>query len=652
MPDAVPTVAPYGSWLSPITAEVVTRGGVNLSWLTVSADMLYWIEGRPQEGGRDVLVRRSGDGRIADVIPREFNARTRVHEYGGGAAAVKGSTVVFSNFADQRLYRVDGDSPPVPITSEPLVASAHRYADGVITSDGTAFFCVRERHEAGEVINEIVVLPVDGSSAPRILVGGHDFFSTPRVSPDGRRLAWLAWNHPNMPWDGTELYVAELALDGSVDDARLVAGGREESIFQPQWSQDGTLHFVSDRAGWWNLYRERSGVVTPILPMEAEFGLPQWAFGLSAYDFLADGRLACLYVKDGQRLLATIDPDARKITDLAPELTYISHVRRSGDRIAFIGGSATKAPAVMVVDPNTGTQETVRRSMEYEIDPAYVSQAVPIDFPTEGGRTAHALYFAPRNADFTAPEGELPPVLVAIHGGPTGMTLSVLKPEFQYWTSRGFAIVDVNYGGSTGYGRAYRERLNGEWGVVDLADCVNAAKHLADAGRVDGWRMVIRGGSAGGYTTLCALVFTNVFATGASYYGVADLGALARDTHKFESRYLDRLVGPYPEARKTYDDRSPVNFFDRLERPLIIFQGLDDKVVPPAQAEMLVEALRRKGLAYAYVLFEGEGHGFRKAENIRRSLEAELSFYSQMLGFPLGDPIEPVTIINRGSKRT
>jgi dipeptidyl aminopeptidase/acylaminoacyl peptidase len=643
----VPTTAPYGSWRSPITAELITRGGLDFRWLTASGEFLYWLEGRPHEGGRDALVRRGADGRIVDVTPAGFNARTRVHEYGGGAVAVKGATAVFSNFADQRLYRVDGDSVPSPITVEPPNPSAYRYADGVITFDGTALITVRERHEDHDVVNEIVMLPLDGSAAPLILVGGHDFFSTPRLSPDGRTLSWLAWDHPNMPWDGTELFVASFESDGRVGEARRVAGGVGESVFQPQWSPGGELHFVSDRTGWWNLYRERSAFVTPLAPMEAEFGLPHWAFGLSMYAFLDDGRIACIYVKDGLRHLATILPDSRQVTDLAPDLTFVSHVRRFGDRLAFIGGSSTEPLSVMLLDPVSGRRESLKRSLPYDIDGAYLSMAEPIDFPTENGRSAHALYYAPRNADYVGPGDESPPLIVQSHGGPTAMAPSVLQMDIQFWTSRGFAVVDVNYGGSTGYGRAYRQLLDGQWGVVDLQDCINAARHLARSYRVDGARMAIHGGSAGGYTTLCALVFTDVFATGASYYGVADLGALARDTHKFESRYLDRLVGPYPEADATYRERSPVFAFDRLERPLIIFQGLDDKVVPPAQAEMLVEVLKQKKLPYAYIAFPGEGHGFRKAENIRRALEAELSFYSQMLGFPLGGELEPVAIENR-----
>jgi dipeptidyl aminopeptidase/acylaminoacyl peptidase len=451
-----------------------------------------------------------------------------------------------------------------------------------------------------------------------------------------------------MPWDGTWLYVAEVGDDGSLSAARPVAGGEAESIFQPQWSPDGVLHFVSDRTGWWNLYRLRGGTAEPIAPRRAEFGVPQWSFGRSTYSFFADGRIACVYIADGLHHLAIVEPRTGRLTDLAPAFTFVEYPTVVGERVAFIGGSAVAAPSVVILDVRTGSHEIVRRALSYDVDPSFVSAAQPIEFPTDGGRTAHALYYAPRNADFVAPEGERPLLLVLSHGGPTSMATGELDPRIQYWTSRGFAVVDVNYGGSTGYGREYRQRLDGQWGVVDLADCVNAARSLAASGRADARRLAIRGGSAGGYTTLCALVFTDVFATGASYYGVADLGALARETHKFESRYLDRLVGPYPEAEAIYRERSPVNFFDRLERPAIVFQGLDDQVVPPSQAEMLVAALRRKRLPFAYLAFAGEGHGFRKGENQRRSLEAELFFYSKVLGFPLGEAIDPVAIENLG----
>ena len=640
----MPTTAPYGSWRSPITADVLTAGSIGFSYLATTDRTLYWVEGRPHEGGRAVLVRCTADGRIKDVMPPGFNARTRVHEYGGGAVAVRGMTAVFANFADQRLYRIDGEGDPVAITAEPLAKASHRYADGEIGR--VRMICVRERHEADGVVNEIVALPLDGSAAPRVLVSGHDFFSTPRISPDGRQLAWRAWDHPNMPWDGSEIFVAELRGDGTLSDATRVAGGREEAVMQPAWSPDGTLHFVSDRTGWWNLYRAKRGQIEALAPMEAEFGLAEWTFGQSVYAFLGDGRIVCFFTRDGRRQLGILDPGTRRVVELAPDLSFISHPSPLGDRIAFIGGGETEPESVMLLDPSTGSREVLRASLLEPIDPDVISRARPLEFPTEHGRTAHALFYEPRNPNFVAPPGELPPLLVLSHGGPTGMALSDLNPSIQFWTSRGFAVVNVNYGGSTGYGREYRERLNGQWGVVDLQDCVNAARHLASSGKVDPRRLAIRGGSAGGYTTLCALVFTNIFAVGASYFGIADIAALARDMHKFESRYFDRLVGPYPQAEQIYHERSPVHYFDRLERPMIVFQGLDDPVVPTAQAEMLVDALRKKGIPYAYLAFAGEGHGFRKAETIKRATEAELAFYSAILGFPLGEPIEPLRIEN------
>ena len=653
MPDTyhpgVTATARYGSWRSPITADLLTRKQISFSYLTTTDDALYWVENRPHESGRAVLVRRAPDGRIADVIPPEFNARTRAHEYGGGAVAVRGTVAVFSNFKDQRLYRVTGDSAPTPVTAEPPTPASHRYADGVITPDGGALVCVRERHETGGVVDDIAFVPLDGSAPPHTLAAGHDFFSTPRLSPDGRRLAWLAWDHPNMSFDSAELYVAELRGDATLSEARQIAGGPDESIFQPSWSPDGTLHFVSDRTGWWNLYRDRDGEVEPLAPMNAEFGLAPWVYGQSTYTFLDDGRIACSYIRDGRDHLALVDASSKQVVDLAPEFTSVSHPSALGSRLAFIGGGDARAQTVIALDPATGSTEVIRSSVTDEVDTRYISTARPIEFPTEDGLTAHALFYEPRNPEFVGPKEERPPLLVMSHGGPTAMFNTSLSLGLQFWTSRGFAVVEVNYGGSTGYGREYRERLNGQWGVLDVADCVNAARYLADSGAVDGQRLAIRGSSAGGYTTLCALVFTDMFAAGASYFGVAELSSLVRDTHKLEMHYFDKLVGPYPEAEETYRARSPVNFFDRLASPLIIFQGLDDKAVLPAQAEMMVAALRRKGIPFAYLPFEGEGHGFRKAETIKRCFEAELFFYGAMLGFPLGEDVAPVEIENRAS---
>src|SRR5579872_4591664 len=652
-----PDTSPYGSWASPISAELVASGGVRLAQATWSGDDLYWGEGRPSEGGRTVIVRRPPGGAPADAIPAGFNARTLVHEYGGGASWLWGTTVFFTNFADQRLYRVDPGNEPRPITAEPPSPRAHRYADGVVTPDGATVICVRERHET-EVINEIVALPADGSGEPVILAGGHDFFSFPRLSPDGSRLAWTSWDHPQMPWDGTELWVADLLAGGALGEPRRVAGGVDESIFQPSFSPDGTLHFISDRSGWWNLYADRGAEAEPLAPEEAEFAGPQWVFALSTYTFLPDGTIVCLVGRRGGTRLCRLDATGHDgtghdapLSDLGLEYRSYSSLTSSGTRLAFIAGSPVQAAAVVTLDSATGAHEVVRRSLAQEVDPAFVSVAEPISFPSptvasEADPTpvAHALYYRPVNPNCAGPEDERPPLVVMSHGGPTSATSPELRMEIQYFTSRGFAIVDVNYGGSTGYGRAYRDRLKGRWGVLDVDDCIGAATFLAARGDAAARRRAIRGGSAGGYTTLCALTFHDTFAAGASYYGVADAETLARDTHKFESRYLDSLIGPYPEDREVYWQRSPVHFADRLSCPIILLQGLEDAVVPPAQAEEMVAALDAKGLPHSYIAFPGEQHGFRQAVNIRRALEAEAYFYARVFGFVLAGDVPEIPI--------
>jgi len=640
-------VAPYGSWRSPISAELVAAGGVALEEVGVAGDAVRWLEGRPLEGGRRVVcgVVPGGGGEPEDLTPEGFNVRTRVHEYGGGSWAVHGDILFFANFDDQRLYRQDPGSPPRPITPEPPTLAAHRYADAAITPDGRILVCVRERHEADGVINELVTLPADGSEPPAVLAGGRDFYASPRLSPDGRRLAWLEWDHPNMPWDGTELKVAELSGGVPVGEPRREAGGPDESIFQPEWSPGGTLHFVSDRTGWWNLYRIQDGQIEALAPMQEEFGHPQWVFGLARYAFLPGGRIACIHGLGPLQRLGVLDPDGH-LADLDLPFTafYPPQLRAVGDRLACVAGSPTRDAAVVVIDPAGGQVEVLRQSGDQELDPGYLSVPRQIEFPTEGGQTAYALYYPPANRDFTGPDGERPPLLVTSHGGPTAEVVSMLADGYQFFTSRGIAVVDVDYGGSTGYGRAYRQRLAGRWGIVDVDDCVAAARFLADGGEVDPRRLAIRGGSAGGYTTLCALTFRDQFAAGASYYGVADAEALARDTHKFESRYLDRLIGPWPQAAELYRQRSPIHHTERLSCPVILLQGLEDEVVPPAQAERMAAALDAKGIPHAYLAFPGEQHGFRRSENIKRAVEAELYFYSRVFGFELADPVEPVPI--------
>lgn len=641
------TVAPYGSWRSPLTAANVASGGVQIAALSPHGGGLLWTEMRPAEGGRTVVVRHSPDGRTEDATPAGFNVRTRVHEYGGGAFTAHDGTIFFSNFADQRVYRQRAGEAPQPLTAEPAVNAGERYADYCLTPDGRTLLCVRESHRPGaEATNELVAIPLDGEGDPRTVVSGSDFYSFPRVSPDGRRLAWTCWDHPRMPWDGTELWVADLGSDGSTTVPQLVAGGPGESIFQPQWSPQGVLHFVSDRTGWWNLYAWQDGATVPLAPAEAEFGVPQWGFGLSTYAFLADGGVVCAYRQGGRDHLGVIRPGSGAVSPLPCPFTSIESLRAEGDRVAFIGASASEPKAVVEGPASGSAWRTVRRSRAADLAAASVATPEAVAFPTDGGATAHALFYRPTSAEFEGPPGELPPLLVFSHGGPTSAASGAFNSTVQFWTSRGFAVADVDYGGSTGYGREYRQRLNGRWGVVDTADCVNAARHLVSSGQVDGAKLAIRGGSAGGYTTLCALTFYDLFHAGASYYGVADAEALAAETHKFESRYLDGLIGPYPEARDLYRERSPIHFTDRLSCPVILFHGLEDEVVPPAQAEMIAGALRRKGLPFAYLPFEGEQHGFRRSENIERALEAELYFYGRVFGFDPADAIEPVTIEN------
>jgi dipeptidyl aminopeptidase/acylaminoacyl peptidase len=639
-----PVTTPYGSWRSPITAERLAEEGVDLSepWLGEDRST-YWLEGRPAEGGRKALVRRDESGAIEDLVPEGFNVRTRIHEYGGGGWLLAGGTAFACNFDDQRLYRLDRAAAPRPITPEPPSPGAWRYADGRGTPDSRWIVCVRESHGDGpEARNELVTIPGDGSSEPTVIASGRDFYSTPRPSPDGRRLAWLEWDHPRMPWDGTELFVAELDPDGiAIADSRAVAGGAEESIWQPEWSPDGTLHYVSDRSGWWLPYRE-SGEA--LVEDEAEYGYPHWVFGGATLAFAPDGAVFCIRTERAVERLCRIADGRAEVLDL-PYTSYAFPCLRIADgRAVFVAAGPREGSAVVELDLESGTTAVLRRASDEEPEAGCISVPRAIEFPTEGERTAHGFFYPPANDAFEAPAGELPPLIVEIHGGPTAHSSPRLQLDILYWTSRGFGVVDVNYGGSTGYGRAYRRRLEGCWGIVDTADCIAATRHLAEAGDADDARLLIRGGSAGGYTTLCALVFHDVFAAGASYFGVADAETLAADTHKFESRYLDSLIGPYPEAKQLYRERSPIHFVDRLDAAVIIFQGLEDEVVPPSQAEQIVAELRKRGVPHAYIAFEGEQHGFRRAETIIRCHEAELLFYGRILGFEPADEIEPFEI--------
>lgn len=648
------TVAPYGSWSSPISASMLATAGVGLGETWLEDGVAWWIETRPSEAGRSVVVKGDPFSSPVDVTPQGFNVRTMAHEYGGGAYCVDRGVVVFSNFDDQRLWRQDPGGEPVPITRE-VADGGWRFADGRVTHDGRWWLGVRERHDLGpavaDVVNELVLVPLDGSEEPRTIVGGRDFYSDARISPDGTQLSYLTWSLPWMPWDGTELVVADLAPDGTVSDARTVAGrDGEESIWQPTWGPDGSLVFASDRSGWWNLERWDGTTREVLHAAEAEFGYPRWVFGERSFAFVSDGRIVCHHDRDGRTHLGILDPVTGELMDADlpyDALAWGPSVCAEGNVVVLAAGSATHPDRILWLDLATRAVEELRVSEEVDLDPGYLSEPVAIEFPTEGGLTAHALHYPPRNPDHEAPGDERPPLIVIAHGGPTSNTTPLFDLSVQYWTSRGFAVVDVNYGGSTGYGRAYRQRLNGNWGVVDLQDCVAAARALVERGEADGARLLVRGGSAGGYLVMCALTFTDVFAAGASYFGIADLVPFATgDTHKFESTYEHTMVGPWPEAADLYRARSPINYVDMLNTPMLVLQGVDDKVVPPSQAEIIVQALRDKGLPHAYLLFEGEGHGFRRADTIVASREAELSFYAQILGFEPGDPVPVLQIEN------
>ena len=640
--------SPYGSWRSPVTADAIVAGVIGLSQIQLDGDDIYWVEQRPAEAGRNVVVRRRPGGVIDDITPAGFNARTRVHEYGGGAYLVKQGTVWFSNFADQRLYRQDPGLPPIPITPEKDI----RHADFVLDERRQRLIAVREDHSTGaaSVVNSIVGLSVtpQTDAPPAVtLVEGNDFYAAPRLSPSGTQLCWLTWNHPQMPWDGTELWIAELADDGGLKDARKLAGGDQESIFQPAWSPDGVLYFISDRNNWWNLYRWRAGGVEALVELPVEFGTAQWLFGMATYAFESEQRIVCQVRSKGAGRIAVIDPEAGRLQEVAtPYTAFSAFIQARSGQAVTIAGSPTEPVSLIAVQLDPGRVEVLRRSAELVVDPKYISVPEAIEFPTEGGVTAHGFFYPPKNPDYAPPASELPPLIVYVHGGPTSAVSNALDLADQFWTTRGFAYLVVNYGGSTGFGREYRQRLNRQWGVVDVNDSINGARYVIDRGRVDGNRVAVTGGSAGGYTVLRAMTSTDFFKAGASHYGISDLEVFHTDTHKFESMYDQSLIGRWAEDRQVYRERSAIHFVDRISAPIILFQGLEDKIVPPNQAELIVEAMRVKGLPVAYIAFEGEQHGFRMAKNIKRALEAELYFYSRVFGFELPDPIEPVPIEN------
>lgn len=621
--------APCGTWPSPISAARVAAGSKPLLSLRIAGERIFWLQGLPEEGGRVAAMAwspRSPQPRPLTQAP--LNVRTRVHEYGEGAYAVGGETLYLSNFADNLVYRQDAGRAAQPLTHD----TAQRHADFEIDATRRRLIAVREDHGTGsrEPRHSLVAIDVEGAGRPVELVAGHDFYAAPRLSPDGRRLAWLAWNHPSMPFFDTELWLADVAADGTLAAARRVAGGIGESLAQPQWSPDGRLHVVSDRSGWWNLYRvDAPDALAAICPMDAEFAHPQWVFARNLYAFHGADEIVAACIEQGSSRLGRIALATGRWTPIGTSCTDIDEVCVGPGCVAIIGGSPRVPRQVERIDLAGNGSTVLARSVDALPDAGFLSDAQAIAFPSARGRTAHAFYYAPTHPRCVALPGERPPLVVTSHGGPTSSTNTSLRLSVNFWTSRGFALVDVNYGGSTGYGRAYRQLLHHAWGIVDVEDCVAAARHLAGRGLADAERMAIRGASASGFTTLCALIFHDVFKAGASHFGVSDLAALDADTHKFESRYTASCLVP----RADYAARSPIAHADRLNAPVIFFQGLDDKVVTPAQSESMAAAMQRRGVAVEYHAFAGEGHGFRRAATIAHCLEAELAFYGRVFGF-------------------
>jgi dipeptidyl aminopeptidase/acylaminoacyl peptidase len=647
MSTSPPKVAPYGSWPSPITSSLIAEESIGFGEVKLDGNDVYWLEVRPRDHGRWVVVRRAlAGGKATDLIRSPFSARTRAHEYGGGAWTISEGTLYFSNDevrpgreADGRLYRIRPHGKAVALVPQ----GNWRYADGTVDRTRARWLGVREDHtDINAEYPTATIVAVDLTRRNRapatVLIAGHDFFSSPRLAPNGRALAWLAWDHPNMPWHGTKLYLSELDDDSKpCGTAILVAGSENESIFQPEWLPCGTgICFSSDRTGWWNLYIYdlASRTTRALMPMSAEFGQAQWLFGLSSYGISGANQIVTAYIRNGLGHLGLIDSQSGGLETFELPFTEFNSVQTKGDNAVFLAGAPDRPMSVVLLNLRSRRYEVLKQATDILEDlriKRYLSTPEPVEFPTSGGATAFGFYYPPVNPDYVAPAGDKPPLRVRCHGGPTSAASTTLSLSIQFWTSRGVAILDVNYGGSTGYGREYRNRLHHNWGVVDVEDTVSGATFLVNRGSVDPGRLVVAGGSAGGYTTLAALTFHNIFQGGASYYGVSDLATLAKDTHKFEARYLDWLIGPYPQAKALYDERSPLRHASRLSRPVIFIQGDEDVVVPPSQTEMIVDALRSHDVTAGYILFSGEQHGIRRGPNIQRALDAELYFYAFMV---------------------
>ncbi|XP_048226702.1 uncharacterized protein LOC8260869 [Ricinus communis] len=665
------TAAPYGSWKSPITADVVSGASKRLGGTAVDGNgRLFWLESRPTEAGRSVLVKeadKQGD-KTTDITPKDYSVRSTAQEYGGGAFTISGDTVIFANYKDQRLYKqsVDSrDSPPVPLTPD-YGSPSVSYADGVFDSRFNRFVTIMEdrRLSSMDAVTTIVTVGLSDENIqePKVLLSGNDFYAFPRIDPKGERIAWIEWGHPNMPWDKTELWVGYISENGDVYKRICVAGcdtAVVESPTEPKWSSTGELFFITDRrSGFWNLYKwvESVNEVQALYPLAAEFSRPLWVFGTNSYELIQNNEgkhlIACSYRQKGRSYLGILDYAESSLSLLDIPFTDIDNISSGNNCLYIEGASAVHPPSVAKLDLDDRGSKVADFKIVWSSSPdslkyaSYFSLPEFIEFPTEvPGQNAYAYFYPPSNPMYQASPEEKPPLLLKSHGGPTGDTRGILNPSIQYWTSRGWAFVDVNYGGSTGYGREYRERLIKNWGITDVNDCCSCAKFLVDTGKADGERLCITGGSAGGYTTLAALAFKETFKAGASLYGVADLSMLRAETHKFESHYIDNLVGD----EKDYFERSPINFVDGFSCPIILFQGLEDKVVAPDQARTIYNALKKKGVPVALVEYEGEQHGFRKAENIKFTLEQQMVFFARLVGhFNVADEITPIKVDNIG----